>query len=136
MARHNGKNGKVKVGSGAGTAVLAVRRWNIRTTVATDDLTAMGDEWQSHAVSIPGWTGSMDVVLDPTDDSGQGALTIGASVELKLYSDGDSAGKSYFQGIASIADIGDDTNFQGAVTRNFSFTGNGALARNVVGGGP
>lgn len=136
MARHNGKNGKVKVGSGAGTAVLAVRRWNMRTNVGTDDLTAMGDEWQTHAVGIPGWTGSMDVVLDPSDDSGQGALAIGASVELKLYSDGDGAGKKYFQGTASITDVGTDANFQGAVTRNISFTGNGALAEQLVGGGP
>lgn len=136
MARHNGKNGKVKVGSGAGTAVLAVRRWNVRENLATDDLTAMGDDWQSHATGIPGWTGTMDVVLDRTDAGGQGVLTIGASVELKLYSDGDGAGKTYFAGTASITDIGVDTNFQGAVIKNVGFTGNGALTENLVGGGP
>ena len=128
MAVHSGKNGKVKVGA---NTVLKTRRWSIRETVSTDDTTAQGDTSQNHVVGIPGWSGSIDVLHDPADTTGQEALTIGASVTLGLYSDGDATGKKYYSGTATITDISVDAPM-GAVTRSLTILGNGDIDKEVV----
>lgn len=129
MAVHHGKNGLVKIG--AATA-LEVTKWTIREQVATDDTTAMGKAAQTHVTGIPGWSGSLDANTDYEDDTGQGALTIGASVTIGLYSDGSAAGKTFFSGTATVTEIGRDTSFSAKVTATFSFQGNGALVRSEV----
>ena len=130
MARHSGKNGTVKVGA---NDVQAVRDWSLTVTMPIDDTTAMGDSWQTHVSGIPGWTGTANVLFDPADTTGQQTLVAGASLALGLYSDGDAAGKTFFSGTATITEVGLAPNYQGAVMKRVSFTGNGALTEDVVG---
>lgn len=129
MARHSGREGKIKIGA---NTVAAVRSWNIVATMPTDDTTAMVDGWQSHVVGIPGWTGSAEVLFDPDDTTGQGAATVGASLGLALYSEGDSAGKTYFEGTATVTERRVAAAYQGAVTLSLSFLGNGELTEDTV----
>jgi hypothetical protein len=129
MATHHGKNGVVKVGS---NAVAEVDRWSARESVDTVDDTAMGDAAQTHLTGIPGWSGQITCHWDETDTNGQEALTIGASVTLNLYPEGAASGATYKTGTATITEIGLDVTKNGVVSREFSFTGNGALSQTTV----
>lgn len=129
MSVHHGKNGKAKIGS---SLIVETTKWSLEETVDSADTTAQGDAARKHLTGIPGWSGSIDGNYDPSDATGQEALTIGASVVLGLYSDGDAAGKVYRTGTASITGITREVPVGGQVTVSFSFQGNGALTRSVV----
>lgn len=130
MALHHGKNGKVKIGS---NAVASTQKWSINQNVEVADTTAMQDSWQTHVIGIPGWSGSVEALYDPADTTGQVALTIGASVTLGLYSDGDGTGKKYYTGTATVTSIPLEVDMKGAVKISFNFQGNGALDIDTVG---
>lgn len=129
MATHHGKHGVVKVGS---NTVAEVDRWSVRESVDTVDDTAQADTAMTHLVGIPGWSGSLSCHWDETDTNGQEALTIGASVTLNLYPEGAGSGATYKTGTATITEIGIEVTKNGVVSREFSFTGNGALAQTAV----
>lgn len=129
MAKHHGKNGKIKVST---NQVAEVTAWTITETVGVSDTTAMGDAAQTHLTDIPGWTAQVTAHFDPADTNGQNALTIGASVTIGVYSDGDASGKTYFTGTASVTNIGRSGALTGAVAFTADLTGNGALSRQVV----
>ncbi len=126
MAIHHGKGGQVKVG-GTPTLVASVTKWSLSESVDVADSTAMGDAAQNHIAGIPKWNGSIDAQYDPADTAGQVTLTIGASISLKLYSDGSAAGKKYKSGTATITGISVDTALTDVVKTSFTFEGNGAL---------
>lgn len=130
MALHHGKNGKVKIGS---NVVASTQKWSINQNVEVADTTAQGDAWQDHLVGIPGWSGSVEALYDPADTTGQVALTIGASVSLGLYSDGDGAGKKYYAGTATVTSIPLEVDMKGAVKISFNFQGKGTLDIETVG---
>ena len=91
MAVHHGKNGKVKLGV---NLVAAVTKFSVTETVGDTDTTAMGDTAQTHIVGIPGWSGKIEGHYDPANTTGQVALTIGASVTIGLYTDGDGPARN------------------------------------------
>lgn len=123
MARHNGKNGIVTLDSGA---VAALTGWDIEETVDTTDLTAAGDAWKDHDTGIPEWKGSIRMNADH-GAAGQG-LRAGTVLDFEGYTEGDDVGKTYFSGSITITSVGLDSPFEGAVTRNYSFMGKGALS--------
>ncbi|MBX9456124.1 MAG: hypothetical protein KL863_08935 [Rhizobium sp.] len=129
MAVHHGKNGKVKLTT---NVVAETTSWSINESVGVSDTTSMGDTAQTHLTGIPGWSGSVDCNYDPADTNGQNALTIGASVTIGFYSDGDGSGKQYFSGTASVTGLGRQGAMGEKVTASFSFTGNGALTSATV----
>jgi len=129
MGTTHGKSGVVKVGV---NTVAEVDQWSVRQTVDTADDTAQGDTAMTHLVGIPGWSGSLTCHWDATDTNGQQALSIGASVTLNLYPGGAGSGATYKSGTASITEIGITVTKNGVVSREFSFTGNGALAEATV----
>lgn len=129
MAVHHGKNGKVKLGS---NAVGHVNKWSINQTIDTADTTAMGSAAQTHIVGIPGWSGSADCHYDPADTNGQAELSIGDSVAIGFYSDGDATGKKYFSGTATVTTISIDVDMKSVVKASFNFMGNGALEISTV----
>jgi len=129
MAKHHGKNGKVKLSS---NVVAETKSWSVVETVPTADTTAQGDAGQTHLAGIPAWTGTVEAHYDPADATGQEVLLIGASVTVGFYSDGDAAGKVYYSGTATIterritSDLTNSTGFQA------NLQGNGVLARQTV----
>lgn len=124
MAVHHGKNGKVKLGA---NVVASVTRWSLNQSVPVADTTAMGDTATTHIPGIPSWTARVEGNYDPADTNGQVALTIGASVSLKLYSDGDASGKKYWTGTATVSGISREVPMGDRVTFSIDLTGNGAL---------
>lgn len=129
MAVHHGKNGKVKLST---NAVAEITKWSCKEGISTADTTAMGDAAETHLTGIPNWSASVEGNYDPADTNGQVALTIGASVTLGLYSDGDASGKTFRTGTASVTAINHEASMGDRVTFSVELLGNGALSISTV----
>lgn len=129
MTTHTGKNGLVKIGS---NAVAEVKSFTVEETGDTAETTAMGDEWRSYKPTLKSWSGSVEAQWDDADTTGQGALSVGAEVALKLYPDDDATGDVEFSGNAIVTGISRSVTFDGITSVSFTFQGNGALAQSVL----
>ena len=129
MATHAGSEGTVKVGS---NAVAEIRSFSIEETADTLEDTTMGDTARSYKSSLTSFSGSVDVLWDETDSSGQGALTIGAEVTLNLYPEGDAASDTYLTGSAIVTGRSISSSYDGLVEMSITVQGNGALTTTTV----
>ena len=129
MATHAGSEGTVKVGS---NAIAEIRSFSLEETADTLEDTAMGDTARTYKSSLTTFTGSVDVFWDETDTSGQGALTIGASVTLNVYPEGDASGDTYYSGSAIVTGVTRSSSFDGLVEASITVQGSGALTATTV----
>ena len=129
MATHAGSEGTVKVGS---NAIAEIRSFSIDETADTLEDTTMGDTARTYKSSLTSFSGSVDVLWDETDTSGQGALTIGASVTLNLYPEGDATGDTYLTGSAIVTGRSISSSYDGLVEMSITVQGNGALTSTTV----
>lgn len=129
MATHAGSEGTVKVGS---NAVAEVRSYSIEESADTLEDTSIGDTARTYKPSLTTFSGSLDVLWDETDTTGQGALTIGAEVTLNLYPEGDAAGDTYYTGSAIVTGRTVTGSFDGLVEMSITVQGNGALTETTV----
>lgn len=129
MATHTGSEGTVKVGS---NAIAEVRSFSIEETADTLEDTTMGDTARTYKSSLTSFSGSIDVLWDETDSTGQGALTIGASVTLNLYPEGDATGDTYLTGSAIVTSRSISSSHDGLVEMSISVQGSGALSTTTV----
>jgi len=133
MATKHGKLGVVKLGAAGGNAtVLQLKGWSYDEKVDTPDSTVAGAAGKTHEVGISEWSGTIDVLFDPTDIAGQGAMTIGAEVVVNFYDYGTTAGNAYKYGTATIESIGKAGSVDGVQTRKYGIKGQGALADGVA----
>lgn len=124
-----GNLGEVQVGA---NVVAEVVDFDVDEPHDTVENHAMGDTSKSHLPVIGGWSGKLTCQIDRTDTTGQGALTSGASVSLSLYGEGDSTGKKYKTGTATITNITESHSKGDIATVSFDFLGNGALTEDTV----
>lgn len=129
MATHTGSEGTVKVGS---NAIAEIRSFSIEESADTLEDTTMGDTARTYKSSLTTYTGSVDVLWDETDTTGQGALTIGAEVTLNLYPEGDTSGDTYLTGSAIVTGRTINSTYDGLVEMSISVQGNGALTTSTV----
>lgn len=129
MASHIGRDGIVKVGA---NTVAEVKSFSIEESADTVETTKMTDTARSHAITLTSFSGSLDCFWDETDTTGQGALTIGASVTLALYPEGDTAGDSFYSGTALVTGVSRSASFDGMVEASISVQGTGALTASTV----
>lgn len=129
MATHTGSEGTVKVGS---NAIAEIRSFSIEESADTLEDTTMGDTARTYKPSLTTFTGSVDVLWDETDTTGQGALTNGAEVTLNLYPEGDASGDTYLTGSAIVTGRTVNSSFDGLVEMSISVQGNGALTQTTV----
>ena len=129
MATHTGSEGTVKVGS---DAIAEIRSFSIEESAETLEDTSMGDTARTYKPSLTTFTGSVDVLWDETDTTGQGALTIGAEVTLNLYPEGDASGDPYYSGSAIVTGRTINSSYDGLVEMSISVQGNGALSETTV----
>jgi predicted secreted protein len=129
MATHTGSEGTVKVGS---NAIAEIRSFSIEETADTLDDTTMGTIARTYKSSLTTFTGTIDVLWDETDATGQGALTIGAEVTLNLYPEGDTSGDTYLTGEAIVTGRSVNSTYDGLVEMSISVQGNGALSQETV----
>jgi predicted secreted protein len=129
MATHTGSEGTVKVGS---NAIAEIRSFSIEESADTLEDTSMGDTARTYKSSLTTYTGSVDVLWDETDTTGQGALTIGAEVTLNLYPEGDTTGDTYYTGTAIVTGRTVNSSYDGLVEMSISVQGTGALSETTV----
>ena len=129
MASHIGRDGIVKVGA---ATVAEVKSFSIEESADTVETTKMTDTARSHAITLTSFSGSLDCFWDETDTTGQGALTIGASVTLALYPEGDTTGDTYYSGTALVTGVSRTASFDGMVEASISVQGTGALTADTV----
>jgi len=129
MATHAGSEGTVKVGS---NAVAEIRSFSLEETADTLEDTTMGDTARTYKSSLTTFTGSVDVFWDETDTNGQGALTIGASVTLNVYPEGDASNDTYYTGTAIVTGVTRSSSFDGLVEASITVQGSGALTASTV----
>lgn len=128
MATHSGSEGTVKVGS---DVVAEIRSFSIEETGDTNETTTMGDTARTYVASLSSFTGSLDVFWDETDTA-QNALTIGATVTLSMYPEGDTSGDTYLTGTAIVTGRSVSSSFDGLVEMSISVQGTGALSTTTV----
>lgn len=129
MATHIGRDGIVKVGS---NAVAELRSFSIEETGDTVEDTVMTDTARSFISTLTSFTGSADVYWDETDSSGQGALTVGSSVTINFYPEGDTVGDTYYSGTAIVTGVSRSASFDGMVEASITLQGSGALTASTV----
>ena len=129
MATHKGSEGVVKVGA---NTVAEVRSYSIDESADVLEDTSMGDSAKTYLASLTSFSGSLDVFWDETDTSGQGALTVGSSVTLNVYPEGDSTGDTYYSGTALVTGVSRSGSFDGMVEASITVQGSGALTQSTV----
>ena len=129
MATHTGSEGTVKVGS---NAIAEIRSFSIEESADTLEDTSMGDTARTYKSSLTTFTGSVDVLWDETDSTGQGALTIGSEVALNLYPEGDTTGDVYYTGTAIVTGRTINSSYDGLIEMSISVQGSGALSEATV----
>lgn len=129
MAVHKGSEGVVKVGA---NTIAEVRSWSVEQSGDTLETTTMGDTARSYLPSLTSFSGSMDVYLDETDTTGQGALTIGAVVTINFYFEGETSGDTYYTGSVIVNSISRQASFDGLLEMSIGFQGDGALTTSTV----
>lgn len=129
MATHIGRDGIVKVGS---NAVAELRSFSIEETGDTVEDTVMTDTARTYIPTLTSFTGSADVFWDETDTSGQGALTVGSSVTINFYPEGDDTGDTYYTGTALVTGVTRSASFDGMVEASITLQGSGALTTSTA----
>ena len=129
MATHIGRDGIIKVGS---NAVAELRSFSIEETGDTVEDTVMTDTARTYISTLTSFTGSADVFWDETDTSGQGALTVGSSVTINFYPEGDDTGDTYYTGTALVTGVTRSASFDGMVEASITLQGSGALTASTA----
>jgi hypothetical protein len=124
MANHKGSEGVAKVGS---NTIAEIKDFSLSETAETIDDTTMGDSARTKQVGLTTASGSMTAFWDETDTSGQGAMTVGASVTLNLYPEGAISGDNFATLTALITEKGVSTTLDGMVETTVSFEATGAV---------
>ena len=129
MANHKGSEGTVHVGA---NAIAEIRSWTIEENGDVLEDTTMGDSARTFLASLTNWSASVDVYWDETDTNGQGALTVGASVTLNLYPEGNTTGDTYYTGTALVTSISRTASFDGMVEASLGLQGTGAVTESTA----
>jgi len=129
MANHKGSEGTAKIGA---NAIAEIKDWSISETAETIDDTTMGDTARTKQVGLTTASGSMTAFWDETDTTGQGAMTVGASVTLNLYPECSTSGDTYATLTALITEKGVSTTLDGMVETSVSFEATGAVSWTTV----
>jgi len=129
MANHKGSEGTAKIGT---AQIAEVKDWSISESAETIDDTTLGDTARTKQVGLTSASGSMTAFWDETDTAGQGAMTAGAEVALKLYPEGATTGDKFASFSAIITEKGVSTTLDGMVETSMSFEANGVVTWGAV----
>ena len=124
MANHLGREGLVKVSL---TTIGELRNYALSHSSDTVEDSVIGDTYRTRLATMKTWSASGDLYWDETD-AGQLLITIGSSVTLNLYPEGNTAGDIYYSGAAIVTKFDISASFDGIVEGSIAFEGNGALS--------
>ena len=128
MANHLGREGTVKISS---TTIGELRNYSLAHSSDVVEDSTLGDVYRTRKATMKTWSVSGDLYWDETD-AGQIALTIGSSVTVNLYPEGEDSGDSYYSGGGIVTKFDISASFDGMVEGSISIEGNGALSSVTV----
>ena len=121
----HGINGQVYVG---GTELTGANAWSIDSTVDAAEAPEFGDTWKKHVAGLLTWSGSLSAWEQTDQQILFTAAIAGASVGLIIYPNrGDTSDSYTGNAIFAASSSGDSSS---PVSKNATFTGDGALAIN------
>lgn len=126
MARYTGKDATLTAG---GTAISSVESVTIDEQAEIFTSVALGDTSATQDVGIPSGSGNFVVFEDPEDTSGQGSLTIGASVAFVLYGRGSSNTASPTRSFTGIVSSISHNNGRDYVRTTYNFVVSGDVTK-------
>ena len=123
MANHAATAGLVKIG---GVTIGEIRSYSLNETAGTIEDTTLNDTSKTYKAGQTSFSGSCEMFFDE-GDNGQNAVTIGATIVLTLFPEGDTNGDTFATGTAVVTEVGLSASIDGMVEQTFSFTGSGAV---------
>lgn len=129
MAKVRGNDGVVLVAS---NVVASVERFTLDETMEPIENTDLGTYVKEFAVGDTSWTANIECKWDKADTTGQGAMTIGASVTVSLQPEGNVTSDETRSGTALIIGRGAVSEKGSMVMQSFSLQGTGALTVGAV----
>jgi hypothetical protein len=123
MANHKGSEGTVHIGT---DAIAEIKSYSVNESMNVIDDSNIGDTAKTFQSGSTEWDGSCDVFWDEAD-TGQIALSNGASVTVKFYPEGATTGDKYYTGTALVTGISRSASVDGMVDASYSLKGTGAL---------
>ena len=124
MANHLGREGLIKISS---TTIGELKNYAITHTSDTVDDSVIGDVYRTRQGAMKTWAASGEVHWDETD-AGQLLITIGSTVTLVLYPEGNQTTDVYYSGSAIVTKFDVSASFDGLVMGQIAFEGNGVLS--------
>ena len=124
MATHTGSEGLIKIGN---DTLGELRSYSLETTGDTIEDTSMGDSARTYKAGLTAWSGTASLYFDEADNA-QIALTVGSSITIKVYFEGQASGDKFYEGSAIVTGKSVSASFDGLVESEISFTGTGALS--------
>ena len=128
MANHLGREGLIKISS---ATIGELRNYSLMHSSDTVDDSVIGDVYRTRQGSMKTWSASGDVHWDETD-AGQLLITIGSTVTLLLYPEGNQTTDVYYSGSAIVTKFDVSASFDGLVEGSIAFEGNGVLSTLTV----
>lgn len=129
MAKVIGNDGVVKIGA---NTVASVARFTLDESMDLVEDTDLGETAKSYQSGDTSWTASIECKWDKADTTGQGAMTIGASVSISLQPEGDVTGDETRSGTALVTARGAVNEKGSMVMQSFELQGSGALTVGAV----
>lgn len=129
MATHSGHEGLVKIGA---NTIAEITSFSYEETAATIDDTELSDTATTMIAGQTSWSASIEGHWDETDTNGQVAMTIGASVTLGLYPEGDTSGDKYRSGTGIVTSLSVGNSSGSTVSFSASVQGSGSLSSSTV----
>jgi len=128
MATVHGTQGRVEIGT---NLVARITGWTLNETMKPYDTTDVALDnpapAETHIAGPTAWTATIECNWDKSDTTGQGALTIGASVVVHLEPEGNATGDTDITGTASVVGIRRQVSDGALVSATFDVQGNGVL---------
>ena len=129
MATVSGNSGEVFIGS---NQVAEVKSFDLTETDNIIESTSMGDTSKTFEAGLKEASGTITCHFDKSDSSGQEAMTVGASVTLNLYPEGNSTGNREISFTAQSTSVGVSEAINEIVERSFGFTADGAVTHGTA----
>jgi hypothetical protein len=129
MATHTGSEGLIKIGT---TVLGELRSYTLEQTSDTIEDSSMGDAVRTYKVGLKGSSGSASVYFDEAD-AGQLLCTVGSSITLNLFPEGNSTGDKFYAVDAIVTGYNVSASFDGMVEAEITFQGTGVVTVGTAG---
>ena len=124
MGTLTGVGGIVTVG---GNAVAEINGWSFDESATAIGSSNIATAAETNLAGKTSWSGSIECMWDKADATGQGAMTIGATLTVVFKPEGATIGDQIYTGTAIITGRSQAVADEAIVSQTFTLQGSGAL---------